>query len=243
MYYFDDRLINKFYLNDVKRTGQDLWTFTCVSAVGYLEKSYHPGGMYNGTAVSNILDEILYGLVYEVDPVVADIKVYGWLPYGLKRDNLHQITLALALGIKTKSDGTLLITALSNDVKGSFGNTRLFMGGSVESAVPCTAVQVSEHYYQQGTDEITLYDDAFVSTETIFFSEPVYALTVSGGTITESGANYAIVQGSGAVLLKGKRYIHTIKKITEGTITGEATDKILQVNDIGIITSQFKSCR
>ena len=182
-YYNDNVLVNKFYLRDVKRVGKSLYDFSCVSAIGILDNTMHYGGIYTGEKLSTILPGILDPIDYDVDEMVGDIKVYGWLPYASKRENLQQITIATALSIKTKTDGTLHITALNSENKGTYGSNRTVVGGSVEVGTPCTAVEVMEHYFQEIEEEIILYNDTFLSTETILFPEPVHSLTITGGTI------------------------------------------------------------
>lgn len=237
LYYFNNVLINKFYLNDVKRVGPRQYNFNCVSAIGLLENSMHYGGIYTGTPITTVLAEILDGMSYTVDSVVATIKLYGWLPYATKRDNLNQITIATALAIKTMSDGTLRITSLSSQNAGTFDNDRTVVGGSVDVVSPCTAVQVVEHMFSEAAETITLLNESFLTQKLVVFPEPVHDLAITGGTILSSGANHAVVQGSGAVLLTGKKYLHTIKRITEGSVTGGINDKVLSVESATLVTS------
>lgn len=237
LFYQDEKLVNKFYLSDVKRTGIASYRFECESAIGLLDKSYHPGGIYTGTSITTLLDEILAGIDYELNPIASNIKLYGWLPYATKRENLQQITIATALSIKVKTDGKLYITALSSDVKASYTAGKMFPGGNVEVGSPATALQVTEHQFIEDTAEITLCDESFFTTKLIIFSEPVHSLTISGGTIVNSSANHATVTGSGAVLLKGKKYIHTTKQVTQGTILGSSKDNIMEIKDATLITS------
>lgn len=236
-YYYNNVLINKFYLQDVKRAGKYIYDFSCVSAIAILENSVHYGGIYNGAALSTILTQIFEGIPYSIDPIVGQIKIYGWLPYASKRNNLQQITIATGLAIKTKTDGTLHITALSSDNKGSFGENRVVIGGDVEVGTPCTAVQVTEHSYQTSTEEIVLFNESFFTQEVILFPEPVHSLSITGGAIVSSSANHAIVQGAGLVNLKGKKYLHNTKKITVGTITNTSKDNIINVAGATLITS------
>lgn len=236
-YYYNNILVNKFYLKDVKRVGKYIYDFSCISAIGLLENSMHYGEMYSGTLLSAILAEILDGIPYTVDSIVGEIKIYGWLPYANKRHNLQQITMATALAIKTNSDGTLRITALSSEVKGSFTESRVVIGGNVEVGTPCTAVQVTEHSFQTTAEEVTLFNESFFTQEMILFSEPVHSLSITGGTIVSSNANYAIVQGNGLVNLKGKKYLHNTKKITVGTITNSSKDNLIRVENATLITS------
>lgn len=236
-YYYENVLVNKFYLNDVKRVGRYIYDFSCISAIGILENSMHYGGMYSGTLLSSILAEILEGLPYTVDSLVGNIKIYGWLPYATKRDNLQQLTIATALAIKTQTNGNLHITALSSDVKGYIEANRVVVGGNVEVGTPATAVQVTEHSYQTLDEEIVLFNESFFTREMILFSEPVHSLSITGGTIVSSNANHAIVQGGGTVNLKGKRYLHNTKKITVGTILNSSKDNIVTVENATLITS------
>ncbi len=232
----DGKLVGKFYLRNVKRSYK-FYDFTCISAIGILGDTLHYGGIYTGQTVASVAAEILEGLPYEIDPIVGDIKLYGWLPIDTKRNNLQQITIATAIAVRTKPDGTLLLTALSNDVKGTIGANRMAIGGNVAVDTPYSAVQVSEHYYQEIADEIVLFSESSVKTEFLKFTEPVHDLTVTGGTLIEWGANYAIVECSGFTEVKAKKYLHTTRTVTIGTVEGLPSDKIYSVNNATLITS------
>ncbi len=233
----DGKLVSKFFLRDVKRAGKYMYDFSCVSAIGILGDTMHYGGIYTGQTVAEVAAEILEGLPYEIDPIVGDIKLYGWLPIDTKRNNLQQITIATAIAVRTKPDGTLLLTALSNDIKGTVGAGRMAIGGNVAVDTPYSAVQVSEHYYQEIAEEIVLFSESSVKTEFLKFNEPVHDLTVTGGTLIESGANYAIVKCNGFTEVKAKKYLHTTRTVTIGTVEGLPSDKIYSVNDATLITS------
>lgn len=235
-YIRDGKLIGKFYLQNVKRVGKS-YDFTCISAIGILEQTWHYGGIYTGQTVAEVAAEILEGLPYEIDPIVGDIKLYGWLPIDKKRNNLQQITIATASAVRLKPDGTLLLTALSNDIKGTVGANRMAIGGNVAVDTPYSAVQVSEHYYQEIDDEIVLFSESSVKTEFLKFTEPVHDLTVTGGTLIEWGANYAIVECNGFTEVKAQKYLHTTRTVTIGTVEGLPSDKIYTVNDATLINS------
>ncbi len=233
----DNKLVSKFFLRDVKRAGKYMYDFNCVSAIGILGDTMHYGGIYTGQTVATVAGEILEGLPYEIDPIVGDIKLYGWLPFDTKRNNLQQITIATAIAVRTKPDGSLLLTALDNIVKGEFDETRVAIGGNVTVDKPYTAVRVAEHYFQAVDDEVTLFSEVSTRTEFLKFREPMHSLTVSGGIILESGANYAVVECNNFTEVKGKKYLHTDRVITIGDIEGLPSDKIYNVNDATLITS------
>lgn len=233
----DGSMVGQFYLRDVKRAGKYMYDFTCISAIGILGDTMHYGGIYTGETVAEVAPELLEGLPYEIDPIVGNIKLYGWLPIDTKRNNLQQITIATAIAVRTKPDGSLLLTALSNDIKGTIGANRMAIGGNVAVDTPYSAVQVSEHYYQEIAEEIVLFSESSVKTEFLKFNEPVHDLTVTGGTLIEWGANYAIVECNGFTEVKAQKYLHTTRTVTIGTVVGLPSDKIYSVNDATLITS------
>ena len=50
------------------------------------DDTLHYGDIYTGETVAEVAAEILEGLPYEIDPIVGDIKLYGWLPIDTKRN-------------------------------------------------------------------------------------------------------------------------------------------------------------
>ena len=236
-YYYDDVLINKFYVQEVKRVGKQLYDVYAVSAIGLLNNAMHFGGIYNGTDIADVLAELLAGIIYEVDPLVSTIKLYGYLPYATKRDNLQQLTLAHSISVKMKSDGTLLVTTHRSESTGEFNINRTSLMGSVEKVPPVTAVQVSEHMYEEEATVISLCNESFLTERLIIFPEPCHDLVVTNGSIVSSSANHAYIQGAGAVTLTGEKYIHTMKRVTQGTVTSDSTDNILFVDNATLVTS------
>ena len=88
---------------------------------------------------------------------------------------------------------------------------------------------VLEHQYTEGQDEITLFEGATSAGDIITFSEPCHSLVASGFTITEQGANYAIVS-SGSGKLTGKKYVHSTREVkgkrTQARDAGQNESKI-----------------
>ena len=236
-YRWNGRLINKFYLRSVERVGKYLYDFYGESAIGILNDTMHYGGVYTGETVAEVAEEILEGIPHEIDPIAGEIKLYGWLPIATKRDNLQQITIATAMAVRTKLDGSLFLTALTSDISGTFGSDRVAIGGNVSVDTPYTAVQISEHYYQAIEDEVTLFSETSTKTEFLKFTEPMHDLSITNGIIKESGANYAIIECRGFTELVGKKYLHTTRSVTVGDVQNIITDKIYSITDATLITA------
>lgn len=236
-YKFDDEIIEEFYVSKLERTGKTKYRMYLVSAIGMLDNGIHFGGIYTGETLSEVLGEIFDGLTYTIDQLVADLKLYGYLPYDTKRNNLQQITIATNLAVMRNDDGSVRITALTQTNMGTISQSRVSINGSIETRTPCTAVKVVEHTYTPNGDTITLCDTSFTGIETIIFDEPAHSLVINNGTIISSSANHAVIDGNGSVLLTGEKYIHTRKEVVEGTITGDSSDNIVSVQNATLINT------
>lgn len=231
--YYGADVLGKYYLDELHRTGVYERQLSMKSAISILDRSKHEGGIYTGQDADTVIGQIIGNTVtYTVDDDIAEILVYGYLPYATRRNNLQMLLMAVGATVKNASDGSLRITTFSEVVVGAFDESRVFIGATVKDLMPVTAVQVTEHNYIANADEVTLFDDSTVLTETVVFSEPYHTLTITGGTIVASGVNYCTFTGAGAVVLKGKKYTHVTRVVTEGiTPTGASTDYVKSVTN------------
>jgi hypothetical protein len=104
-----------------------------------------------------------------------------------------------------------------------------------------TGVEVIGHDIVAGDGTLELLNQAMVvGTHEIHFSQPVHTLSITGGTITESGANYAVINvaTAGTVVLAGLVYVVT------DTLYGEylppsssRKDNIVKITDATLVTS------
>ncbi|MCC8089907.1 MAG: hypothetical protein LIO55_00595 [Oscillospiraceae bacterium] len=228
-FYHNGDFIGKFYMSGITRTGKNLYTIKCISAVGLLAKSYHYGGIYRGDKFSEVLSVIIGGTIaYTLDDELADEAVYGWLPIATRRENLRQLLFAMGACIKQDDDGEPFITGFSTDSVSDIADSRVYAGGSVEYPNPKTVVSVSEHQYAEydSDEEVTLFDGSVTSSQIVTpngksvygsiikFDEPCHDLSADGTEILESGVNYAILSPSSACTLTGKIYTHTVRQVT-----------------------------
>lgn len=242
-FYSDNRAVGLFYVNTVDRKGKDLFQINCVSAIGLMDRQRHVGGIYIGERFETVLDEITGGeYSYEIEPDVAEIQVYGWLPYSSRRKNLHQLLLAYGVNL-TKSDrGQMLFTFLNASEFYDIPAGRVFSGGNVEYGDPASRVEITEHsyHYLPTVEYEQLFDTQGETVENVIvtFDKPIYVDSLQTDetgnlTIHSAGVNYAIVSGSG--VLSGQPYVHNTKLLTRDN--GEAyTEKIVTVEDATLIT-------
>lgn len=242
-FYVNGRINGLFYCDNVERQGKNLFKINCMSAIGLMNRQRSKGGIYTGQRFDAVLAEIIGNeYSYEIEPDVAELQVYGWLPYSTRRRNLHQLLVAYGVTITKSDTGGMLFTFLKAIDSKTIPSSRVFNGGSVAYGEPASRVEVLEHgYYYLSTAEYeVLYDTQaeVVENTIVTFDKPIYApsLTVEEGgnlTISSSGTNYAVVSGTG--ILKGKPYIHTVKRLVADNEEA-LTEKIVTIEEATLVT-------
>lgn len=243
-FYVNGRINGLFYCDNVERQGKNLFKINCMSAIGLMNRQRSKGGIYTGQRFDAVLAEIVGSeYSYEIEPDVAELQVYGWLPYSTRRRNLHQLLVAYGVTITKSDTGGMLFTFLKAIDSKEIPSSRVFNGGSVAYGEPASRVEVLEHgyYYLATTEYEVLYDTQAEVVENIIvtFDKPIYApsLTVEEGgnlTISSSGTNYAVVSGTG--ILKGKPYVHTVKRLVADNEKA-LTEKIVTVEEATLVTA------
>ena len=66
IYFYNDRQKGVFYVQDIQRTGPDLYQFSATSAIGLLSDGQHYGGIYTGQTVSELLPGLCGTVPYAV---------------------------------------------------------------------------------------------------------------------------------------------------------------------------------
>lgn len=228
-YLKDDKRVASFYLQDIERISRNQYSIHAVSFAGVLDNQTHYGGIYTGQTVGEVVPQICGSIPVYVASNVASIKLYGWLPIASRRENLAQVLFAISAAVSDDDTGAIWIQGLEPEKKRDVSEDETEESASVEYTSPAIDVIVLEHQYTEGQEEITLFEGATSAGDIITFSEPCHSLVASGFTITESGANYAIVS-SGSGKLTGKKYVHSTREVkgkrTQARDAGQNESKI-----------------
>lgn len=149
--------------------------------------------------------------------------------------------MAFALGamVRTAGQSGIQIKQIDQNQLGSFGESSCYDDGSVTEDLLVTQVQVTAYDYAPSDDETTLYEGALDGEETVEFTSPMGELSITGGTIVASNANYATISGTGDVVLTGKSYTATKTVHSWDNPNAGANDasKIMAYSDITLISS------
>lgn len=237
-YYNDADLMGKYYFEEIAQISANRYKITAVSIIGRLLDSKHYGGIYVQTPAAQIFESILRGIPYEIDPLIASATVTGYLPIASRRDNLQQLLAATGSTVRIDNTGAVNVTSMSNVNVGTFGASRCYENGKVTTTKPVSGVKLTEHNYFEAGNVVTLFDDGVDGEELIEFKEPYHSLTIEGGEIVESGANYARIRASGAVVMTGKPYTHVTRVVTAGTVDAESTENVKTVSSCYLANPQ-----
>lgn len=241
-HYIGNTLQRKMYIKTIDRITKTRYTIHAISAIGILDKQYHAGGVYTGTLFSSLINELIGGTVpYTYDADVGETKIFGWLPYATKRDNLHQILFAENISIIRNANGDMHFTYLRPGTAQQIPEGRIFAGASVNYPSVATQIEVTEHSFQyvDTIEPVTLIDNSNSSPASfklfVFDNAPVYvdSLVASGLTIEEAGVNYAIVSGQGT--LTGIPYYDKKSTVTR-TRLHDGQRNTVSISDITLIT-------
>lgn len=242
-YFSNDVLMGKFYSQRVVRTAKTYFDIVAVSAIGILDGQDHYGGLYAGQKFQDVANDIIGGqFAFSCADNVANIQIFGWLPIGTRRSNLHQLLFACGVSLGKDSNGDIYFRFPDAETYKDIPKSRIFLGGSIDYMTPATTVNITEHaYLPLSTDQaVTLFDNTDGSgvadnTFVRFTVAPVRDLAVSGSlTIVESSVNYAIVSGTGT--LTGRPYTHTAKVVNRSVEGVKGVEKAVSVTDATLVS-------
>lgn len=241
-YYRNGNLFAKLYKQSVQRTGKALFSLSATSSIGLLGYIQHRGGIYQRATFETVLADIIgTSITYTVDDALKSVLVWGWLPYTNKRDNLRQLLMATGASVRKDAGGNVLFAFLDAGESTLISTDSIYQGGSVTHDAPATGVDVTSHTYAAlaADQEVTLYDNTDGSAPAdhseVTFPNPAHDLTATAGlTIHESGANYAVVSGSGT--LTGLEYTHQTDIVSLRVDAPPGQERIVSVTDCTLIS-------
>lgn len=235
--YKDDTLYGVFFID--KTTTNNNRTIYKISAndyIGLLEYQTHFGGIYTNESVSDIVAEILSDIEYELDSDLGERMFSGYLPIQTKREALRQVIFAVCGVIDTTRTDKIVIKKLSDDIMAVKDESDI-TSYSINDLAITTEIDLTIHEYIANTSSTELYRNVLNGTVLVPFGQPMHDLSISGGTIVESNANYAIITGTGTtVTLSGQGYDDNSSTISKVNTNISSTDLSKALNyDTSII--------
>ena len=239
--YHNDVLQGVFYISQSKRTGNSIYEVEANDLIGLLSESKHMGGMYSNTPIATVVADVMGTYEYELDYDLSIGTLSGWLPIASRRDNLAQVAFAIGAVVDTSGSKTVRIYRRSATTTSTFDSSRIYSGGDTEKSALVTRVDVTEHSYTASNETKELFRQTVANggIVEVTFSEPIHSLQITDGQLINSGANYAVIQGTGhTVVLSGGVYNHITEMVTilNPDININDFENIIQVTNATLVS-------
>lgn len=242
--YFNGELLATTFVKKATRQSKFLWNIQSEDYIGIMDGVPYYGGIYYNSNAVDVLTDIfnVAKVPFVVDDIFADATVTGYIPYTTCREALMQVAFAIQAVVDTSNSDMVKLFALSNEVKQTIPLNRIMQGQNFVDDDTVTGVEVTAHAYKPITDTQTVYDANESGTgENVFvkFSEPLHDLSITNGTIKQSGTNYAVIDADSDCILSGQKYEHTTqtKRQNDETILSSEIERIIAVDNATLVSS------
>lgn len=187
--------------------------FTANDGVGELDKTdFKAGQIYNNEPAGNIINAIMTSAGwtdYTIEDKIRSTPLSGWLPISSHRTALQQVAFAAGAIVDDSRGSTIRIYSQPQSYNHLIPRSRKFSGGNVKLLSYISDVSLTVHNYVLKADAEQIFQGTlFAGLHELQFDAAVSNLSITGGTITESHTNYAIVSvdTDGDVIINGKKY-------------------------------------
>ena len=216
-----DKDMGTFYLKSKSNPNENTINFETQDLLGLMSNSTYYGGMVNDT-VENIIDDIMadFGTtLYTISTDIKDLVVVGHIPVSDHRRAIQLVAFAVNAVVDCSRSNKINLYSLPTTLPGELTNDRYFIGGSQEEEERVTDVQLDLSSYTADVTTKEAYKVTHTSgTYVALFNEPFSGLSISGGTIISSNANYAEFSTTGAtVTITGYPYIKSTQTYVVST--------------------------
>lgn len=242
--FFNDELIQKVYVKKARRKSKYTWVVDAESAIRILDKKTFYGDLYKDVLITDVLNQVFSNtnVEYELSDDLKNETLTGYIEYGTGRTALQQIAFAVGATVITAGRENVLITKPETAVAQNIPLSRISQGQNFEKDAVVTAIEITIHGYEIGTEETQLFDANSGGTGRFIlvkFQQPIHDLRIENGNIIKSGTNYAIIDSESSCKLFGKTYIHTqsIKRITNDLFDASTAENVLQIGNATLINN------
>lgn len=226
--YRNDVLLGQFFISSSKsNTNKTIYSLEVSDYMNLLEGQTYLGGTYSNTSASTLIADILTGIPYTLDATLGTKTITGYLPILNKREALREVAFCINALVDTSRSDKIVIKP--------FPTTTRTIPPSEIVSIETTQTNITTEIdlrttvlTTQNASSDDIFSGTISGTQMIVFDSPKYDLQITGGTITDSNINYAIISGSGAVTLSGKTYelATTLEKKTNPYVVSTDIEKI-----------------
>lgn len=241
--YFNGELKATTFVTKSKRKSKSQWEVNSEDYIGQLDKITFMGGIYTSQNAAALLGTIFTQakVPYNISDILSGKNVTGYIPICTCREAIRQICFAIGAVVSTANSDKVNVYELSNTITQNISLDRIRQGQNFDNGERVTEVRLTQHTYKQSNESSELYkasESGAGENILVTFSEPMHSLTISGGTITSSGANYAIITANNNCVLSGKKYEDNtvIKTKRNPIVSASDLENAVEITDATLIS-------
>lgn len=241
--YSDSDLLGVFFVKSYERTAERIYSVASEDYAGLLDGVQFAGGIYSSQNAAALLTAIFAAanVPVDIDESLSGKTVTGWIPVCTCREAVRQICFAVGAAVSTARSDKVRIFVPSDEVVRKFTLADTMQGQTItDRDLKLTELRLTLHSYTQTDESAELYKAADSGTGTniyVGFSEPMHSLTVTNGSISSSGANFAIITAQSGCVLSGKKYRDLTQIISRSNPLTNVGDpaNIVEVKDMTLV--------
>ena len=231
------------FVKNAKRKSKTIWDINSEDYIGLMDSISFNGGIYVNKNAVELLDEIftVAKVPYNIIGTFNDISLNGYIPYTTCRNALMQVIFAMGVVADTSNSDAVNIFSLSQNVSQEIPKRRIMVGQSFADETRVTAVELVSHVYSAITESVVAYEaenSGIGNNIFVLFNEPLHDLTITNGSIVESGSNYAIINANSGCKLMGNKYKHTkvIHRKNNPLVLSTDIEKIVSIENATLVS-------
>lgn len=187
--------------------------FSLIDVIGLMDKTkFYNGRIYELEEAGAIIADIMESAGvedYSVSDDVASIPLTGHIAICTHREALQQVVFACGAVADCTRTGGIRIHMPDRSADSTIGTDRKFVGTTIELDDYVSGVAITYNKYKLAIESQEIYKDNLPAGDTLLeFTEPCTDIEVSGGTLVETGTNYAVVHmdAEGECVVSGYQY-------------------------------------
>lgn len=191
-----------FYLESWENQSEKSMKITGIDLIGILDKVEFDGGIYTNKDATELIEEIMEAaniVNYSIEDITGQ-TITGYLPISTCREALQQVLFSLgAVADCSRSENINIYKLEEAETPKVIEKSSILKGTKeIKQGEIITGVSIKTHAYKLKRSRDTIYEEELsAGTYKIRFNQPSANLQITGGTITESGVNYAIITATG----------------------------------------------
>lgn len=208
--YRNSVLFGKYYIDtSTSNTDKTLYKLKVCDYINTLESQPYLGGIYNQITMSSLIADIMGDIPYTLDATAGAYTISGYLPILNKREALREVAFCTNTFVDTSRSDTLQIKPLPTSSNRTVTPAEIL---NIETTQKNITTKIELSTTTLVTKKNTQADDIYEGkingkTITVTFDNPMFNLSITGGTIVSSNCNYAIITGTATTTtLTGKQY-------------------------------------